>query len=161
MSLVFRRRDGARVEIAASALEKILRYRQTEAAAPEAGGVLLGRYILDTSDVVIDDITTPAGEDARGRFSFKRSASAHQRAIDEAWNSSMGRIHYLGEWHTHPEPDPMPSSVDVGDWKRRLKADRFDADSLVFVIAGTESIGIWEGRRRSRSIRRLWRKESP
>lgn len=158
MSLLFLRRGGARVEIARPAMEKLLGYRQLDDEAPEAGGVLLGRYILDTDDVVIDDITAPCTDDECSRFSFKRSAPAHQAAIDEAWASTTGRIHYLGEWHTHPESNPTPSRTDIDDWRRRVRTDRFDADFLVFVIAGLQVISAWEGYRRSGAIRKLSRR---
>lgn len=160
MSLLFTRSGGARIEIATPAVEKLLACRQLEEAAAEAGGVLLGRYILDTDDVVVDDITRPCADDVRDRFSFKRSAPAHQAAIDDAWTSTAGRIHYLGEWHTHPQPDPTPSRTDIRDWKRRLRKDRFDADFLLFVIAGLELISVWEGHRGSQEIRKLRRRVS-
>jgi integrative and conjugative element protein (TIGR02256 family) len=127
--------------------------RQLNDLAAEAGGVLLGRYIVGCEDIVIDDVTTPFGEDERGRFFFRRSQAPHQAAINERWTASDGRCHYLGEWHTHPESDPHASRTDVGDWKRRLKADIFDADSLLFIIVGTDVVRLWEGRR-TRSV--LW-----
>ncbi len=54
-------------------------HRQEDAAAPEAGGMLLGRLIEGTDDVVIDEATVPSGEDRRGRFFFKRTKTAAQR----------------------------------------------------------------------------------
>jgi len=158
MSLLFFRRGGVRVEIARPAMDKLLGYRQLDDEAPEAGGVLLGRYILDTDDVVVDDITVPCTDDESSRFSFKRSAPAHQAAIDEAWASTTDRIHYLGEWHTHPESIPAPSRTVINDWKRRVRTDRFDAAFLVFVIAGMHVISAWEGHRRSGAIRKLSRR---
>jgi hypothetical protein len=44
---------------------------------------------------------------------------------------------------------PRASSVDLADWRRRLRADVFDGDSLVFLIVGTEATCAWEGSRAS------------
>lgn len=145
-NLVFYRSSGAAVKIAPPALATMLSFRQTTATAKEAGGILLGRYIIDCQDVVVDEATTPTRSDRRARFTFHRDATPHQRIIDERWHASQGRFHYLGEWHTHPETSPTPSSVDLADWRRRLRTDRFDADSLLFVIVGTRDLRMWEGR---------------
>jgi integrative and conjugative element protein (TIGR02256 family) len=62
---------------------------------------------------------------------------------------------YLGEWHTHPEADPTPSSIDRADWKLRLARDRIDADFVFFLIVGLEEVAVWEGSRSSHEIVRL------
>lgn len=144
--LIFYRSSGAAVKIAPAALAVMLSLRQTTATAKEAGGILLGRYIIDCQDVVVDEATFPTRSDRRTRFTFHRDATSHQRIIDERWHASQARFHYLGEWHTHPETSPTPSSVDLADWRRRLRTDRFDADSLLFVIVGIRDLRIWEGR---------------
>jgi integrative and conjugative element protein (TIGR02256 family) len=144
--LIFYRSGGAAVKIAPPALAVMLSFRQTTATAKEAGGILLGRYIIDCQDVVVDEATAPTRSDRRTRFTFHRDAISHQRIIDERWHASRGRFHYLGEWHTHPETSPTPSSVDLADWRRRLRTDRFDANSLLFIIVGIRNLRIWEGR---------------
>uniref|UniRef100_UPI003CED28D9 Mov34/MPN/PAD-1 family protein n=1 Tax=Enterobacter cloacae complex sp. 280C5 TaxID=3395861 RepID=UPI003CED28D9 len=37
---------------------------------------------------------------------------------------SDGFLVYLGEWHTHPEDFPQPSSTDLRSWRTGLKDDR-------------------------------------
>lgn len=134
------------MKIASPALAVMMSLRQTTATASEAGGILIGRYIVDSQDVVVDEATTPTRNDQRTRFTFHRDGKSHQQVIDQRWHASQGRFHYLGEWHTHPETSPSPSSVDLADWRRRLCADRFDADSLLFVIVGVCDLRLWEGR---------------
>ncbi|MEO5730278.1 MAG: hypothetical protein ABI134_35585, partial [Byssovorax sp.] len=56
-----------------------------EKTHPRAGGVLLGRWLIDSDAVIVDDITTPQPADARSRFAFFRSAGAHHVAIEAAW----------------------------------------------------------------------------
>ena len=136
------------MKIDPAALDQMLRFQQLEAHQAEAGGVLLGRHILGGHDIVVDEVTSPMPEDVRTRQTFHRSKVGHQQVIDERWRSSEGTCLYLGEWHTHPEPSPLPSRVDLGDWCRRLLADRFTGDSLLFVIVGTQEVKAWEGFRR-------------
>jgi integrative and conjugative element protein (TIGR02256 family) len=113
----------------------------------EAGGVLLGRHIVDSDDIVIDKVTTPQPGDRSSRFRFIRARRRHQKLIDAAWCESNGTVTYLGEWHTHPERVPHPSLVDRVGWVKKLLFDDF-ADALFFVIVGTEGVGVWEGRHR-------------
>ncbi|NNC30862.1 hypothetical protein HKM21_16460 [Longimicrobium terrae] len=117
----------------------------------EAGGVLLGRHILHTADVVVDGVTIPLPGDQRERFRFVRARQRHQEAIDRAWRESGGTCTFLGEWHTHPERHPWPSGVDRQDWLRKLREDAF-TDWLFFVIVGMEEIRVWEGARNGKAV---------
>jgi integrative and conjugative element protein (TIGR02256 family) len=144
--------NGAAAQIGDDALATLLAHRQTATDVFEAGGVLLGRHIIGTNDMVVDSVTEPMFGDVGKRFEFHRSAPAHQAAIDRAWESSGGTIGYLGEWHTHAEPDPTPSAVDLDDWVRRLRGDTFDGGSLLFVIVGQERTRMWRGDRATLEI---------
>lgn len=151
-SLLFRRTCGGMVKVAPEALQQLVLFRQLEPASREAGGVLLGRRILGFQDVVIDEVTSPAPEDRRTRLGFHRSQGYHQNVIDARWRNSQGTCLYLGEWHTHPETCPIPSPVDLSDWRRRLQVDQFTGNSLLFIIVGTVWVNAWEGLRHSLAI---------
>lgn len=148
-SLLFRRGGGGVLKIPPEVLSQLSPFRQLEPFQAEAGGVILGRRIQGCDDVVIDEVTTPMAGDARARLQFHRAPSQHQSVIDARWVESQGTCLYLGEWHTHPEPSPTPSRVDLEDWGRRLKEDRFEGSSVFFLIVGMEQIAIWEGFRQS------------
>lgn len=150
--MVFRRSSGAVVKIDSVALSRMLEFQQFEAHQPEAGGVLLGRHLLGCRDVVIDEVTSPMPGDLREPLAFHRSQGEHQQVMDERWRSSEGTCLYLGEWHTHPEPWPRPSRIDLDGWFHRLRTDHFDGESLFFVIVGTREVRAWEGFRHSREI---------
>lgn len=144
---VFRRADGAGVfSIGAIPMERMLKHRQDTKKKREAGGVLVGRHLLNGVDMIVDGVTEPLQDDKRSRFSFFRSQQKHQSALDLAWQVSEGTQTYLGEWHTHPEPAPVPSPTDFRDWRRKLREDVY-TDVLFFVIVGTESLCVWEGNR--------------
>lgn len=148
----FRRPDGTVLLIDAVPLAMMLAFRQTKRRDREAGGVLLGRHLLGVPHIVVDEVTTPTKRDCRFLTFFKRSRAPHQRVIDERWASSSGTCQYLGEWHTHPEPVPHASSVDMTDWRRRLRNDIFDSTALLFVIVGTNAIRVWEGERSTETL---------
>jgi integrative and conjugative element protein (TIGR02256 family) len=137
------------VQFGPSALDTIRRHLQLRRDAPEAGGVLLGRYIAGTADVVVDAVTEPMAGDRRSRARFFRHRRGHQLAMDAAWSESGRTCAWLGEWHTHPEPDPSPSFVDRIDWRRKLTVDRYE-EALFFLVAGTDRLRVWEGARRRR-----------
>jgi hypothetical protein len=61
----FSRRAGGHVEFSVAAVEILRSYRQLVPSACEAGGILLGRVILESFDVVIDEVTTPTRLDRR------------------------------------------------------------------------------------------------
>lgn len=154
--LTFARHDGTRVQIGPAALETIRKHLQNQPHIPESGGVLLGRHLLETDDIVVDLVTTPQPGDRQQRHWFFRRRRCHQELINRAWQESEGTCTYLGEWHTHPESDPTPSWIDLLDWQRKLAFDHF-TEPIFFVIAGTAETRAWEGRRRSHvtALRRI------
>jgi len=154
-NLIFEISNGGRIKLASSMIETLFHYQQLNEESMESGGVLLGRFIKDSKNIVVDKITTPMHGDKQTRYSFKRLSPLHQKIITQEWNNSNGTCNYLGEWHTHPESDPIPSGLDLKDWKRKLKKDVFSGRYLYFIIAGINSIEIWEGDRRTYEIIKL------
>jgi len=142
MKLVFRVSRNQRLIFVAGAVQQMLAFRQRSWWQAEAGGVLLGRHLLDTDDIVVDEVTTPQNSDRRSRFSFFRSKK-HGRIAQNRWAEEASTLAYLGVWHTHPEADPTPSGVDRQDWKQALSTDTFHGNQLFFPIVGIERIRVW------------------
>lgn len=68
----------------------------------ETGGVLLGYWSEDRSEVVIMDVTGPGPNAVHSKTEFIPDDEYQDRMIDEIYARS-GRQHtYLGDWHTHP-----------------------------------------------------------
>ncbi|GAX38908.1 hypothetical protein NIES3585_49600 [Nodularia sp. NIES-3585] len=123
----------------------MLAFVQHTRCKPEAGGVLIGRFIRDSADIVIDEVTVPMSGDRKRRFNFWRSRQPHQQVLDKSWLESGGTSTYLGEWHTHPENIPVPSDTDIKNWQDRLKKDIFNGDTLFFIIIGIKILRVWDG----------------
>lgn len=142
--LVFQRSKSGRVLLSESPANTLKKYIQVQMHDSEAGGMLLGRLILESNDLVVDEATEPNKRDRRSRFFFWRSKKDAQKRIDDAWARTNQTRVYLGEWHTHPEDDPTPSCIDLKNWRRIVREARFEQESLLFLIAGRERIRLWE-----------------
>ena len=77
--IIFSKIDGGKLEISIEALTQMQKYIQDNNFKREAGGVLLGRYIKDSLDVVVDEVTVPMWGDRRGWFNFFRARRPHQK----------------------------------------------------------------------------------
>jgi len=153
--MVFCISNDGKLKIDKKPIENMLCYAQDTIEKYEAGGVILGRFIKDSNNIVIDVITEPMKEDIRTRTRFKRGKKKHQKRIDEIWEESEGTCNYIGEWHTHPEDHPSPSTTDIKSWNKILRNDVFLSKYLYFIIVGTKSIEIWEGNSENLKIKKL------
>lgn len=140
--LVFIVNTLQRLVIGEAAVRQLRAHAQLSRLQTEAGGVLLGRHLIDTPDLVVDEVTVPQKEDRRSRFGFFRSRQ-HGEVARARWAAANETIAYLGLWHTHPERDPTPSDVDLRDWEKATAQDVFEGDHLFFTIVGTERIRVW------------------
>lgn len=141
--LVFELDEKIRFKITEDVLTRLKSFRQLSASDPESGGVLLGRYMLDDENVILDHITTPEAKDKGTRFSFYKQQEEHQRIIETFWSESSGTCNYLGEWHTHPEDYPVPSSTDLKTWQRQFVETVFEGDELFFIIVGRRALSVY------------------
>src|SRR3954447_17810996 len=92
---------GATVVISPRVLEHVSRFRQTSCWKREAGGQLFARIGLD--EWTIEEATGPRRSDFRTRFGFRPNRRAEQGEIEHWFGQGL---HYVGDWHTHPEPSP-------------------------------------------------------
>lgn len=132
--LTFKDSFGSLLVIMPSAINRLLGHRQLDGSSNEAAGVLIGER--RGSHMVIYDISEPGKGDIRSRYFVDRRGPHHQAAVDDAFARSSGKLQYLGEWHTHPEDQPSPSSTDLGTWRRHLVAK----EQMVLLIIGRKQI---------------------
>ncbi len=128
------------------------RYRQIAPNATEAGGVLMGRFINDSPHIVVDHVSEPLIGDIRRRTYFYRTQVPHQIFVEKKWLESEATCTYLGEWHTHPEDDPTPSSIDLSGWRKKLRQNPNQRNTLIFIIVGRWRFRAWEGTLADRKI---------
>ncbi|WP_412769981.1 Mov34/MPN/PAD-1 family protein [Ralstonia pseudosolanacearum] len=137
MTLIFRHSEFAqRIEIEPPALTRFRRYRQLRPCSREAGGQLFGS--VDAEVVRILVANGPRRTDERSRTSFRSDPVAAQSEIDQY--VARGLV-YLGEWHTHPEPQPTVSRDDIDAFSRLLRRSRLRISVLFLLIHGTDDGG--------------------
>ena len=108
----------------------------------ESGGIIVGKLYPMDNKVVVTDVTMPFKKDCRGTNYFKRSEYGHQREMDRLWEISNKKKTYLGDWHTHRQDIPVPSNIDLKDWKR-IEARERNCRYAFFIIVGQEEIKVW------------------
>lgn len=118
-------------------LHKVYRFfekaRRNCAGRVECGGILLGSYRGPHIEVV--DFTQPGPDDESTLSSFKRKDQQHQDAATKAWHLSDRKQTYVGEWHSHPFGQPVPSWIDRRVW-RSVVANK-NAPCLFVVVSPT------------------------
>lgn len=101
-------RDGPFVLITDEVLAVIDRFRQRGRRDGEAGGQLFAKF--DGADTIICEATPPRWLDQRTRYSFLPNRWLERREIRKRYARGL---HFVGDWHTHPQPIPHPSRDDV------------------------------------------------
>lgn len=120
-------------------LEVFSRYIQEGIDSKEAGGILLGHVRGEHLEII--QATEPSFWDRRFRFLFERMPYFHHKLAMKRWKESNGLVRYIGEWHTHPQNHPTPSSIDLSEWKI-LAADRRDGRPLLALIVGCKTLHV-------------------
>ena len=130
------------VELPSSAMNFLRRYAQLD-STPETGGVLAG--FLRQDDVwVLSHPMRPSPRNRANRFWLKRHRGDAQKFVEEVYSETGGLVNYLGEWHTHPEPTPSPSSDDRKMFRDLLRTSRLEIEFLIGVIVGTSgALCVW------------------
>lgn len=70
---------------------------------------------------------------ARVRFDVNQAMRERERLFNEGW-------HCLGFWHTHPEPNPQPSSEDKVVSREHARAALSVTNGMIFAIVGTQPL---------------------
>lgn len=106
---------------------------------PESGGILLGT--VHERGLLVTVATTPTRLDRQLRYLFERLPFGHRAVAQRMWRRSAGTTRYIGEWHTHPQDIPIPSGIDLDEW-RKLAKKRADKRPLLAVIVGRHGLHV-------------------
>lgn len=79
----------------------------------ETGGAMLGFKDLADNSFHVTVIIDGGPKAIRERYSFKCDLDYSNMMIDKLISNSDGNLQYIGEWHSHPQIEPYPSSVDL------------------------------------------------
>ena len=124
--------SGEMVILTDAVLEHLQRHQQLRKRDTEAGGQLFGR--IQDKTITIEEATGPRRSDIRSRYSYIPDRKAEQREINDRFPSGL---HFIGDWHTHPEPIPYPSGTDLDNMRECVKKSRRAVSGFLLIIVGT------------------------
>ena len=108
-------------------------YQQIESFSAEAGGQLFARF--SDAEIRVERATGPRISDRRSRFGYVPDRRREQEEID----ALHGRgLHFIGDWHTHPEPRPRPSTSDIRSIQQAVRESTHHLNGFILLIAGTD-----------------------
>ncbi len=110
----------------------LLRYRQCTRRHLEAGGQLYA--VFDRGTITLEKATGPHRSDKRYGTAFIPNRAAERREIRRLF---MKGLHYVGDWHTHPQVFPKPSRVDLHNFSEIVRLSRHELNGFILVIVGT------------------------
>jgi len=123
--------SGETIMLTEVAIEHLICHRQTRWWQREAGGLLFARF--DNQAIIIEEATGPRPTDRRTPFSYWPDRKAEQAEIDERFERGL---HYVGDWHSHPQKVPKPSLRDERTMVSRVKYSRHQLNGILFAIIG-------------------------
>ncbi|WP_189475716.1 Mov34/MPN/PAD-1 family protein [Halioglobus pacificus] len=129
------------VELSKGVLDHLAKNRQLRVKDKEAGGQLFARLFRSNKHWLVEMATGPHRRDLRTRFGFRPNRKKEQQDIDAAFNDGL---HFVGDWHTHPEPFPRPSNQD-----KHTMSDIFDKSDhqlrgfLMIILGNGDLEDLW------------------
>lgn len=140
------------IVLAASVLQTFSEFRQSDLMQPESGGLLFAEIRLP--DVYIADATSPIPTDKCSRTCYIPDRKPQQKIIKDLFKQGL---HLVGEWHTHPEPSPTPSSVDYLSMSQSFLLSTHELNSFIMIIVGNHEsqLNLWVSAHTGNSTCRL------
>lgn len=120
-----------------SALRRRMRRELGRAGRVEIGGVLMAEQI-EPGHFRLVDFTVD--RQRGGAAHFVRSVDDHRAALGvffKKTGSDFSRFNYLGEWHSHPNHMPIPSSEDSASMMSLVEGERDIPFALLLVVRRT------------------------
>lgn len=114
MYKVYTNKDGLKIILPEKIFENIKKF-VVKHYPNECGGVFVGKINEDTA--VIEKMMVPRRFRSNPVF-FSRIADFINKWLVRVFKQSKGETIYLGEWHSHPNGEPYPSSTDFSSMKK-------------------------------------------
>ncbi len=124
--------SGQVLAFSRSVLKRFGECRQIAPELPEAGGQLFAK--LAGNQIRIQHATGPRPSDRRTRMNFAPDRIAEQREIAQMYKRGL---HYVGDWHTHPDAYPVPSATDIESIRECVRRSRHELTGFLMVVVGT------------------------
>ena len=123
--------SGQTIFFADSVIAHFRRHRQRRKRQKEAGGQLFAR--IEGSNIIVFEATGPRRKDMRTRTSYAPDRPSEQREIQERHRRNL---HFVGDWHTHPELIPASSHTDARNIAECVKRSKHQLNAFLLVVVG-------------------------
>lgn len=104
----------------------------------ECGGIFVGKIDLQKQCAIIEHMKMPNEIKSTPVF-FKRLAAFLNNWLNDVFISSKGELFYLGEWHSHPNGFPIPSSTDLKTLRKIAKSKTLRIETPLLLIVGYDN----------------------
>ncbi len=123
--------EGLTMHIEPSVLAHFYDHVQRRCWSREAGGQLFAS--IKNKRWTVAKATGPRPSDLRTRFSFRPDRKAEKEEILALFQKGL---HYVGDWHTHPQDVPSPSQTDMRNITETVQASEHSLPGFLMVIVG-------------------------
>lgn len=128
------------IHIEQPVLAHLYRNAQNKCWSREAGGQLFAS--IKRNRWIVKRATGPRTTDFRSRFAFRPDRKAEKAEILTFFGEGL---HYVGDWHTHPQNVPSPSNTDIRNITETVQASEHSLSGFLMAIVGRLPApdGIW------------------
>jgi integrative and conjugative element protein (TIGR02256 family) len=125
--------------ITTEVLEFFSAYRQ-QGAESESGGILFAEF--DFPMIRIIEASPPQPSDKRWRTLFVPNRIFQRQLIKQRFKKGH---HFVGEWHTHPQGKPSPSTLDLGSMTDSFLKSKHELNYFIMIIIGNDirALELW------------------
>jgi proteasome lid subunit RPN8/RPN11 len=103
----------------------------------EVGTSLVGYYSSDGFDAYVEDVTPIPPDSFGNKFSFYRGIRGMMNYFLKLRKTHSDQRYYVGEWHSHPDNIPYPSSDKDDPTLVAISNDKkTDCPECILVIIG-------------------------
>jgi [CysO sulfur-carrier protein]-S-L-cysteine hydrolase len=128
--------------VARPAVERLERELR-RAGRTEIGGLLMGEHVRDELFRLVDLTVQRSGGT---HACFIRRPEDHNAQLEKFFaetGNDFSRFNYMGEWHSHPSFEPLPSDTDIRTMQSMVEDPDAGVNFLVLMVCRMAS-----GRRR-------------
>ncbi|MBX3720724.1 MAG: Mov34/MPN/PAD-1 family protein [Turneriella sp.] len=116
-------------------LKEKVRKLRCESLPKETGGVLIGYFDFSLNSIYIVDVSSPPGDSEAEVDGFQRGTLGLEEYIKQAQQRSGDTVHYIGEWHSHPNNSSSSASIldffQLVHLAKNLAEDGYPATMLI------------------------------
>lgn len=99
----------------------------------ECGGILIGQYNDDLKKAKIKEIMV-SNNSKGARMAFIREADEANNLLKRLWRLASGTKYFIGEWHSHPNGNGVPSGTDDNAMYKIAKSKKCSCRRPILII---------------------------